>query len=460
MNRLFRVTALVLTAVCVCAALLTACDNKGNIVPPDSGPQKYRATAEELLAENENTPLKQPVRGIFITPRMRVSDSQEKFNEEYAKVKAAGINMVATYEEANTKKLMQKVLEACEVNGLQVVVSVNRITTEKQIDSIVKIVNIYKDHPAVIGFNLFDEPSAANFELLGKEYERVKEAAGPDKLVLINFLPNYASPEQCGVSEEGEDGLTFYQTYLKKYYDMAFSDIVSFDFYPYRSKQSGDVKNYANMISNFCDIMKIANERKLGAWGYVQCGEWNGTRTPNKEELLLLTNFHLMFGLKGYSYFLYVTPINGETAEGFFKGMVTYEGEPTETYYKVKDTAAEIDGMTGVYLDFDFKGVVYDKIDQLWVDKIDSSFDLKEFAGLKKMEAEGAVMAGCFEAEDGRKGFYVVNCDTALMTPVTLTFDGIVNFKVWTKDGLTEMGADSEIQLKLDPGAANFVIIG
>ena len=69
-------------------------------------------------------------------------------------------------------------------------------------------------------------------------------------------------------------------------------------------------------------------------------------------------------------------------------------------------------------------------------------------------------MAGCFEAEDGRKGFYVVNCDTALMTPVTLTFDGIVNFKVWTKDGLTEMGADSEIQLKLDPGAANFVIIG
>ncbi len=457
MKRVFKIFAAALATLCA-FAVTGACDNKpSGDVTPDS--KKYKATEEELLAEYEATPYKEPVRGIFITPRIKASASQEVFDEEYAKVKAAGINMVATYQEANAKKFLEKTLTACEKNGLKVILSMNRITNEKQIDGIVKIVKVNNDHPAVIGYNLFDEPSADNFELLGKEYERVKEAAGPEKVVLINFFPNYASAEQCAVPAEGEDGLSYYQTYLKRYYDVAFSDIVSFDNYPYRAKQSNDVKNYARMISNFCDIAKTASDHGLGAWGYVQCGEWAGTRTPNKEELRLLTNIHLLFGLKGYSYFLYVTPVDGETAEGFFQGMVTFDGEPTERYHNVHETIKESNGMKGVYLDFDFKGLMYNSIDESWVENIPDYYNLKDFAGVKKISSEGAVLAGCFEDSNGRKGLYVVNCDTFLSTPVTLTLSDISKYKIWTPEGLSGMGADSEIQLKLDPGAANFVII-
>ena len=110
MKRVFKIVAAVLATLCA-FSVTGACDNKpSGDVTPDS--KKYKATEEELLAEYEATPYKEPVRGIFITPRINVNASQEKFDEEYAKVKAAGINMVATYQEANTKKLLEKTLTA------------------------------------------------------------------------------------------------------------------------------------------------------------------------------------------------------------------------------------------------------------------------------------------------------------------------------------------------------------
>ncbi len=457
-----RIIAAAVAAVLVLACFSCVRNEPGSIDPdvvtPEEKPQKYTATEEEMKEATDKTVANQLMRGIWVTPRMKVGQTQEEYDAEYKKLKEAGVNMIYTYGETSSKKMMEKTLNACETNGIKVMINLSRISKESEIKGNLKLVETYDSHPSVIGYNMFDEPNTNMFELLGKEYAAIREICSEDKIIMINFFPNYASNAQLGV-EESENP---YRAYVDKYFELADSDIVSFDYYPYRAKSSQDEKNYAGGVANMCEIIKAANDRNRAAWGFVQCGEWSGTRTPKLGELRFLSHFHLLFGLKSFTYFLYVTPINGETDEGFFKGMVEYDGTIRDTYYLVQQTTTEIDGMKGVYLDYNFRGIIQKNVPQSWKEKIIDEFDLGAFAPVNEITCsrdDSGVLCGCFEKDSGDKGLYLLNTDFYYNLSATVKFEKIVEYKLWGQNGIEQMGASDEITVEFASGEGKFLEI-
>ena len=99
-----------LIAAGLAAALLPAMFAGCGDVKEDSG--VYRADADEIAKAVEDTPYNEPLRGVWVTPRMPSGSKQEDYNEAYRQVKEAGINVIFTYDEISYKPKLQKALEA------------------------------------------------------------------------------------------------------------------------------------------------------------------------------------------------------------------------------------------------------------------------------------------------------------------------------------------------------------
>ena len=442
-----------LIAAGLAAALLPAMFAGCGDVKEDSG--VYRADADEIAKAEEDTPYNEPLRGVWVTPRMPSGSKQEDYNEAYRQVKEAGINVIFTYDEISYKPKLQKALEACLQNGLKVMISLSRISSSSQIKNNIKLVEEYDSHPAVIGYNLYDEPGRSVFGILGEEYAEIRKICSPDKILMINFYPNYVDPKAIEFTSEGTR--TWYQNYLYTYFDTAASDVVSFDNYPYRSGGADDDAFMALTVSNLCDIAAVGRDKDLPCWGFVQCGEWRGTRTPDLGELRFLSHLHLLFGLKGYSYFLYVTPVDGATEEGVFKGMVTYSGEKTNTYELVRRVNKELDGMKGVYLSYDLKGVMQRNLPEVLKNSISQEYAVEAFGNVKSISTEGRIFVGCFENGEGKKALYVLNNDPSNDTRVTVALSELSGFRLWSQKGIEEMGADTTISFDLTCGEGKFL---
>src|SRR5437867_6575382 len=121
-------------------------------------------------------------------------------------------------------------LDACQRAGLRAIVSDARsssydwanVDAGKVRQNISSLLAEVGRHPAVFGYYLRDEPSAAWFPGLEKVASALRELA-PDKWPYINLFPDYA--------ENGQLGATNYAEYLERFIATCHPRIISYDNY-------------------------------------------------------------------------------------------------------------------------------------------------------------------------------------------------------------------------------------
>ena len=100
---------------------------------------------------------------------------------------------------------------------------------ENDTENVVKQV---KDHPALYGYFLRDEPTGADFPALAAWAGRIR-AVDPDHEIYLNLLPNYAGEEMLGST---------YEEYVKQFTKTVKTTMLSFDNYPVL--ENGSVRDY------------------------------------------------------------------------------------------------------------------------------------------------------------------------------------------------------------------------
>jgi hypothetical protein len=235
-------------------------------------------------------------------------------------------------------------------------------------------------------------------------------------------------------------------------------DVLSFDHYPFLTDKELDHYKIVLMLKNLCDIRNSGIKYNVDTWGFVQNSSWQGTRIPNDDELRFVCNIHLIFGIKSYSYFLYCQPSDVYGAEGIFEGMLTYNCERTDIYYRVQKQNEELNAMKGIYLNYVNKGFILHNMDNDYVNSIDENLIFKSYKQLKSIESNGNILVGCFD-KDGKSGFYVMNFDYKNGTSLALDLDNKYNFKVWGANGLEQMTKSKSINIDLRPGESRFIEI-
>lgn len=200
--------------------------------------------------------------------------------ERYEEIKNAGLNIITATQDPNIPASMHKMLELGQKTGMKVFVADGRLpiklgdnpaeraAAKAAIDAAIAE---YRDAPALAGYELMDEPNASMFKDLGEvvAYMREKDPAHP---VLINLLPNYATPEQMGTAT--------YEEHVRKYLEEVRPDILSYDHY-----FLGENFERPEFFPNLEVIRRLGKEFNVPFWQITQVTQFAVYRNLTESEI-------------------------------------------------------------------------------------------------------------------------------------------------------------------------------
>jgi len=396
---------------------------------------------------------------------------EEILDEERCKrVRESGLDFGYISVKADHSNV-QLILDACQRNDLLALVFDPKVQNlfEDQVYRLKGNIADYKDHPALAGFCLRDEPGVGDFSRLKKLTAACLEAA-PDKMPAINLFPMYANSDQLGCSS--------YQEHIDRYADELALDTISYDFYPLYGP-NGETWIQDNYLRNFEIVAQACKRTGCDMWYFIQTLAFNYIlRDPSVEDIRWQIYVAMSFGAKVIQLFTYGTPGNGD--EYFEDSMIDREGNATRRYYDVQRVIKEMNAFTGYYVPYKWEGVIakrnglntcerdievvfpgYTFRSHLNGTYMELDHELDRFSPVADFNGEYPVLMGCF-SQGEKKAFTLVNMEDPgrkQKNKVSVAFDAPKTLMVHGKDGSAKIEVPAVWETVLDFGEGVFVEI-
>jgi hypothetical protein len=224
-------------------------------------------------------------------------------------------------------------LDACQAAGLKAIVSDTRVSGYEwsNVDPklartrVTDLIREVRNHPAVYGYYLRDEPSATFFPGLAAVGSVVKELH-PGVWPYINLFPNYADASQLGMPT--------YDEYLEKFIKDCQPPILSYDHYALFEGGGFRGEYYANLES----IRRAAVKHNLPFWQIVLSLGCLNYREPTPADLRFEVYTSLAYGARGLAYFKYFTPAVGN----FRGGPIDQFGNETPMWQAMRQVNLQV----------------------------------------------------------------------------------------------------------------------
>lgn len=167
--------------------------------------------------------------------------AQDASLERYQELAECGFNI--NFSHLYTLKDLQTSLDLAGQAGVKVMATC--VELETATDSAVAAI---KDHPALYGYFLRDEPLPAAFPMLAEWAERIRKADGGEHPLYLNLLPSFVDSVALTCN---------YREYVRRFISEVKLPMVSFDFYPVTF--NGITKDY------WYDNLQIVHEESEAA---------------------------------------------------------------------------------------------------------------------------------------------------------------------------------------------------
>jgi Beta-galactosidase len=272
-----------------------------------------------------------PLEGIPILAWYGV---QEHTVERYRELKECGFDYNLTLY-MNVEQLPQA-LDAAKEAGIRMIIYCEGLETELE-----NTVNRFKDHPAIGGYYLKDEPNSNEFPHLGELVRRV-QSIDNQHFCYVNIFPDVSSTYL-----KTENYLEYVQLFLK----IVPVEILSFDQYPISVNASGVRFLYYKWYQTLKIISDEARNAGKPFWAFALTTAHAVYPIPTIADLKLQIYSSLAYGAQGIQYFTYWTPPNPEFGD-FHDGPISdYSmGQRSTTWYNVKQMNEEIKRLSNVFL--------------------------------------------------------------------------------------------------------------
>ncbi|MBP1996989.1 cohesin domain-containing protein [Paenibacillus eucommiae] len=256
-------------------------------------------------------------------------------------------------------------------------------------------VNHYKSNPALLGYNLVDEPFGDIFPKLKEVSDKIK-AIDPDHMVYTNL---YGVCDICMHYYTGaDDPRGGFEDYVNGWLDTN-PDMISFDQYPYLGSGFNEKVHYQSL--------EYFRERSLlyntDFWAYIQSMAYDyfDMVKPNESQMRFQIYSTLAYGAKGYVYFTYYTP------DGMEDGLIKPDGTKNDTYEYAKKVNGEVLNLGSALLSLTSKDVYHTGGVPPFARALPSTY----FWQPSGTGPEMPMIVSRFENEDGREYVMVVNKD-------------------------------------------------
>jgi hypothetical protein len=291
-----------------------------------------------------------------------------------------------------TPEQNKKALELAKQVGIKLLIydsrlQLNTIVDKTALQKIDQAVSDYKDYPALWGYYISDEPSAAIFENLAviKKQILLKDSL---HLVYVNLLPDYANSKQLGTDK--------YQEYVDKFIQVFQPQFLSYDYYPFR--ETGFRKTYYQNL----EVIRAATLKAgIPFWAFTMSCQIFTPYPPPKESWIRLQLYSdLAYGAKGLQYFTYALPHS--TVEDFKIAILDDNGKPTYLYDITKRVNSEIQSLGNTLCQLNSIDVFNSEPLPKGTKPFPSDFYIKNISG-------GPMVTGYFKDNSGQSFVLLVN---------------------------------------------------
>jgi hypothetical protein len=180
------------------------------------------------------------------------------------------------------------------------------------------LVDEVRNHPAALGFLLYDEPQTQLMPGLGKVAAMLQRAM-PGAWPYINLLPNYGTASRMGAPT--------YEAYVQKLMDEVHPSLLSYDNYSlFNSEMLG------RFYTNLATIRRASQKANIPFWNVVLANSHFSYMEPNDATLRLQAYSTIAYGGRGIEYFTYFSPKIGN----FRLAPVDQFGHRTATWYMLR----------------------------------------------------------------------------------------------------------------------------
>lgn len=359
--------------------------------------------------------------------------AEEGTVERFKELADAGFTL--SFNGAPDAATQTKMLDAAHAAGVKLLISLPELHSEPEATA-----RQFKDHPALAGYYLRDEPPAPAFPELAAWAKRI-QSADADRPCYVNLLPTYGNPDMWGTPD--------YQTYVDRFIAEVPTPMLSFDHYPVRrtgADASTDVVNadfYQNL--ELCAAAARDANRQLQAFALLVAH--TPYPIPRLEHLRLQAYSNLAYGSQVLQYFTYWTPVSD--VWNFHEAPISADGKRTPTYDLVKEFNAELNAVRGVFVGSHVESLGHTG-EAL---PVGTKRDVPT-APVKSLNTSGQGVVVSRLANGNRRFLVLVNRDIHQPTIATLQFDGTRDISRIAKDGTLQPLDGGAEQVTISPGDA------
>ncbi len=235
--------------------------------------------------------------------------------KEFPEIAAAGFNLIQSYQfegdiegdnagSANTNEDARAYLDAAHKSGLKVLMGIpQECVWEKTPACIKKRVSALKDHPALFGWQLYDEPDAPGYDLHGKEqvpplppenliaaYKAIKELDPTHPVSIASFLE----------IDEKYPYLNGFDIFLGDYMNIPVESPTA-NIAPYVPSAARVLTPLGKSVMPTVQVYNLAKDALITSGGANESGQQiiAEGRYPTREEIRFMAYYAILRGAKG-----------------------------------------------------------------------------------------------------------------------------------------------------------------
>ncbi len=246
--------------------------------------------------------------------------------ETYKELADAGFNI--NFSHLGKLSEAKKALDLGQKYGVKIMLTCQELAADPEL-----AVENVKDHPALFGYFLRDEPAVGDFPQLAHWADRIRSLDDKHPIYL-NLFPNYAPDNVLGCT---------YPEYVHRFVEEVGLPMLSFDYYPVTVDGIRE-----SWWSNLEVVAKEAKEAGVPFWAFALSTAHYPYPIATMQSLRLQFYTDLAYGAQGLQYFTYWCPTPG--IWDFNNAPINEFGSRTEVYDLVKEMNKELQARAGVFM--------------------------------------------------------------------------------------------------------------
>jgi hypothetical protein len=256
--------------------------------------------------------------------------------EAYNDMKAAGIDYDLLTYYGSVDQVKEALDKADEV-GVKCFINCPELGKDPQ-----KAINMLKDHPAVAGWFIKDEPKLVELQTIAEKMKKFRTYDSKNMLY-VNLLSIDSPKDFIGDSPE---------KYVNDATSLLPLEFLSFDFYPIYIRKGETQRRINGLWYKSMEIFAAkAKKQDIPLWTFVLSSYYPSNSKiffpePTLGDMRLQIYCGLAYGSQMLQYYTYTTP--KETT--FYNAPIKLDGTKSPTYHKLKLLNQEVKKLSGVFV--------------------------------------------------------------------------------------------------------------